>query len=99
MDGSSCPQGMVTRVLLLVAIALVLIGVATLVVGIFSDTLVWVFISIGSTVLAGVVLYILYRIGRRQVEVEAPAPAFAMSDTGELATTPAPSGLPPLQPI
>ena len=56
-----------TSVLLLVAIALVLIGVVTLVVGIFSDTLVWVFVSIGSTVLAGLVLYILYRLGRRQV--------------------------------
>ena len=63
--------------LLLVAIALVLIGVVTLVVGIFSDTLFWVFVSIGSTVAAGLVLYILYRVGRRQV-AEGPGalPAF-----------------------
>lgn len=88
---------MVKRVLLLVAIALVLIGVATLIVGIFSDTLIWVFISIGSTVLAGVVLYILYRLGRRQVETEAPAPAFATTDTAEIATTPIPSTVPPLE--
>jgi hypothetical protein len=74
---------MVTRVLLLVAIALVLIGVVTLIVGIFSDTLFWVFISIGSTVLAGVVLYVLYRLGRRQAvpaPVSAPAPAPAITE-------------------
>jgi hypothetical protein len=66
-------------VLLLVAIALVLIGVATLIVGIFSDTLFWVFVSIGSTVLAGVVLYVLYRVGRgAAVSEPAPAPITAV---------------------
>jgi hypothetical protein len=68
-------------VLLLLAIALVLIGVVTLGIGIFSDTLFWVFVSIGSTVLAGVVLYVLYRLGRRQATTgRAPAPAAAFTD-------------------
>lgn len=52
--------------LLLLAIALVLIGVVTLVIGIISNTLAWVFISIGATVAAGIVLYVLYRLGRKQ---------------------------------
>ena len=63
---------MVTFVLLLVSIVLVLVGVATLIIGIFSDTLAWVFVSIGSTLAAGIVLYILNRLGRR-----APAPVQA----------------------
>ena len=63
---------MVTFVLLLVSIVLVLVGVVTLIVGIFSDTLAWVFVSIGSTLAAGIVLYILNRLGRRAA-VSAPA--------------------------
>src|SRR5690348_6760095 len=89
---------MVKRVLLLVAIALVLVGVATLVIGIFSDTLFWVFVSIGSTVLAGVVLYVVYRMGRRQVAVEA-APGTVSSDLADVAAMPAPINVPPLEAV
>jgi DNA-binding protein HU-beta len=74
-------------VLLLVAIALVLIGVVTLGVGIFSDTLFWVFVSIGSTVLAGIVLYVLYRLGKRQA-VPAPAVLAPVSEPAAVVTTP-----------
>jgi hypothetical protein len=84
---------LVTPVLLLVAIALVLIGVVTLIVGIFSDTLVWVFVSIGSTVLAGVVLYVLYRLGRRQV---AHAGSESLAGRATVFST-EPSGIPGVQ--
>ena len=77
--------------LLLVAIALVLIGVVTLIVGIFSDTLFWVFVSIGSTVLAGIVLYVLYRVGRgTAVSEPAPAPIPPVSEPTAVVPTPAP---------
>ena len=91
--------------LLLVAIALVLVGIATLGIGIFSDTLAWVFVSIGSTVLAGIVLFILYRLGRRQVGHAAAAAtttAAAPVSTPEAepvgSSVPLPSSSPPLIP-
>ena len=65
--------------LLLVSIILVLVGVVTLIIGIFSDTLAWVFVSIGSTLAAGVVLYVLNRLGRRTA-VSTPARATSVSD-------------------
>ena len=92
---------MVTELLLLLAIALVLIGVVTLVIGIISNTLAWVFISIGATVAAGVVLYVLYRLGRKQAaagvgtfgaadQVTAPQPAVPAAPV-----VPAPTAIPP----
>jgi hypothetical protein len=92
---------LVTFVLLLVAIALVVLGIVTLVVGIFSDTLAWVFVSIGSTLLAGIVLFILYRLGRRQVSQAAaaavapgPAPTPAVAEP-VAPSVPLPSSAPP----
>ena len=87
--------------LLLLAIALVLIGVVTLVIGIISNTLAWVFISIGATVAAGIVLYVLYRLGRKQAATGA-----GTFGAGEQATAqqpavpvapvvPAPTAVPP----
>ncbi|GAC1541149.1 MAG: hypothetical protein NVS3B12_28530 [Acidimicrobiales bacterium] len=89
---------MVTSVLLLLAIALVLIGVITLVIGIVSNTLAWVFISIGATVLAGIVLYVLYRIGRKEAAVGTGSVPQSAPATPPAATTPvvpAPTAVPP----
>ena len=74
--------------LLLVAIAFVLVGIATLLIGIFSDTLTWVFVSIGSTVLAALVLYVLFRLGRRQVAL-ATAPSTPAAPEPAAVATPA----------
>ena len=89
---------MVTSVLLLLAIALVLIGVVTLVIGIVSNTLAWVFVSIGSTVLAGIVLYVLYRIGRKEAAAgtgSAPQSAGATPPAATTPVVPAPTAVPP----
>ncbi|GAC1532806.1 MAG: hypothetical protein NVS3B12_11260 [Acidimicrobiales bacterium] len=89
---------MVTSVLLLLAIALVLIGVVTLVVGIVSNTLAWVFVSIGATVLAGIVLYVLYRIGRKEAAAGTGAPQQSAPTIPAAAATPvvpAPTAVPP----
>ena len=86
--------------LLLLAIGLVLVGVVTLVIGIISNTLAWVFVSIGSTVAAGVVLYILYRLGRKQAAAGTaattaePVPA-SQPATQPIPTVPAPTTVPP----
>src|SRR5579864_4893168 len=48
-----------------IAIVLVLIGIATLVVGVFTDTIGWVYASIASTAVAGVVLFLVHRANRR----------------------------------
>jgi hypothetical protein len=49
-----------------IAIVLVLIGIITLAVGVFSAAVGWVYVSIGATALAGVVLFVVHRSGRRR---------------------------------
>jgi hypothetical protein len=67
--------------------------------------LAWVFVSIGSTVLAGIVLFILYRLGRRQVgqaaaaaTISGPAPVPALGAEPVASSVPLPSSSPPLIP-
>jgi hypothetical protein len=69
----------VTFVLLLVSVLLVLVGVVTLIIGIFSSTLAWVYVSIGTTLAAGIVLYIVDRMSRQAaVSTGEAAPAAAV---------------------
>lgn len=90
--------------LLLLAIALVLIGVVTLVIGIISNTLAWVFISIGATVAAGIVLYVLYRLGRKQAAAGVGTYGAADQATAQqpavpaAPVVPAPTAVPPPAP-
>jgi hypothetical protein len=49
-----------------IAIVLVLIGIITLAVGVFSATVGWVYVSIASTAAAGVVLFVVHQSGRRR---------------------------------
>jgi len=51
-------------VLVVLAIALLAVGVATLGVGLFSNSLGWVFVSVGATALALLPLFVMYRRGR-----------------------------------
>jgi hypothetical protein len=53
-------------VLVVLAIALLTVGIATLGVGLFGNSLAWVYVSVGATALAGVPLLVLYRRGRQQ---------------------------------
>jgi len=69
-----------------IAIVLVLIGIATLVVGVFTDTIGWVYASIASTAVAGVVLFLVHRANRRPT---LPDSLHRPSDAG---STPAPAG-------
>jgi hypothetical protein len=70
-------------VLLLVTIVLVLIAAVTLLIGIFGDSLALIFVSIGSSVLAAVVLGVVSQMTkRRPAEATAGGPA-------PLATAPA----------
>ncbi len=50
--------------LVVLAIALLAVGVATLGIGLFSNTLGWVFVSVGATALALLPLFVMYRRGR-----------------------------------
>jgi hypothetical protein len=61
--------------LLLVTIALVLVGAVSLVIGFVSNSLVPIYISIGCSVVAGVVLVVFSRMSRRQGAPSAAAPA------------------------
>src|SRR5687768_9791252 len=70
-------------VLLLVTIVLVLIAAVTLLIGIFGDSLALIFVSIGASVLAAVVLGVVSQMTRRRpAEATAGGPA-------PLATAPA----------
>ena len=59
-------------VLLLVTIVLVLIAAVTLLIGIFGDNLTLIFVSIGASALAAIVLAVLSQVGKRR-DREAPA--------------------------
>jgi hypothetical protein len=61
--------------LLLVTILLVLVAAVTLLIGIFSDNLALIFISIGASALAAIVLAVLSQMSRRKARVTAPATA------------------------
>jgi hypothetical protein len=60
----------VTPVLVVLAIALLAVGVVTLGIGLFGNTLGWVFVSVGASALALIPLFLLYKRGR---QVEWPA--------------------------
>ena len=80
-------------VLLLVTIALVLVGAVSLVIGFVSNSLVPIYISIGCSVVAGIVLVVFSRMSRRQPAAPAASTA-ASSSTWAPSQTPAPSPQP-----
>jgi len=67
-----------------IAIALVLIGIITLAVGVFSAAVGWVYVSIGATALAGVVLFVVHQSGHRRPSAAPPA-----ADAGDAGAAPA----------
>jgi len=67
-----------------IAIALVLIGIITLAVGVFSAAVGWVYVSIGATALAGVVLFVVHQSGHRRPSAAPPA-----ADAGDATAPPA----------
>jgi hypothetical protein len=76
--------------LLLVTILLVLVAAVTLLIGIFSDNLALIFVSIGASALAAIVLAVLSQVSRRRGRVDsatttAPEPLPARSDVGDRA--------------
>ena len=60
-------------VLLLVTILLVLIAAATLLIGIFGNNLALIFVSIGASVIAALVLAVLSQMSKRKIREEAVA--------------------------
>ena len=76
--------------LLLVTILLVLVAAVTLLIGIFSDELALIFISIGASALAAIVLAVLSQVSRRKGR----APSTATGPEPLPARTPAPSPSP-----
>ena len=67
--------------LLLVTIALVLVGAVSLVIGFVSNSLVPIYISIGCSVVAGIVLVVFSRMSRRQAAAPTGAPTAAGAST------------------
>jgi len=64
-------------VLVVLAIVLLAVGVVTLGLGLFGNSLAWVFVSVGTTAAALVPLFVLYRRGRHAgwpEEAEWPRP-------------------------
>ena len=59
--------------LLLVTIGLVVIGAVSLVIGFVSNTLTWIYVSIGCSLIAGLVLVLFSRMSRRTADVAGPA--------------------------
>ena len=72
--------------LLLVTILLVLIAAVTLLIGIFSDNLALIFISIGASALAAIVLAILSQVSKRKGREATPATGPEPLPTREPAT-------------
>src|SRR5687768_2605675 len=62
-------------VLLLVTILLVLIAAVTLLIGIFGNNLALIFVSIGSSVVAALVLAALSQMSKRRVREETAVPS------------------------
>jgi hypothetical protein len=86
-------------VLLLVTILLVLIAAVTLLIGIFSDNLALIFVSIGASALAALVLAVLSQMNRRKVPQAAGASATPEPvAVGATATAAAPSRPTPTAP-
>jgi hypothetical protein len=99
-------------VLLVLTIVLVAVAVVTLVVGYASSSVPWIYVSIGCSALAAVMLYIFSRLSKRPavlagsvvgVPVPPPSPLFAPEPLGALeedGPTPLPGepvpGQPPL---
>jgi hypothetical protein len=74
-------------VLLLLTISLVLVGAVSLVIGFVSQNTVPIYISIGCSVGAGLVLLVFSRMNRRQPGVPATASSGAAGDASGPATT------------
>src|SRR5438477_3120793 len=67
-------------VLLLVTIGLVVIAAVALVIGFVSSTVAWIYVSIGCSAVAGLVLYLFSRMSRRRVAPLGAAPAMGADD-------------------
>jgi hypothetical protein len=75
-----------------IAIVLVLIGIAALGVGVFTDTIGWVYASIASTAVAGVVLFFVHRANRRPILPDVlPPQSDARSEVASAETTELPA--------
>lgn len=83
--------------LLLVTILLVLVAAVTLLIGIFSDELWLIFVSIGASALAAIVLAVLSQVSRRKgraaTTATAPEPLPARQDTSAATATAAASSI------
>ena len=83
--------------LLLVTILLVLVAAVTLLIGIFSDELWLIFVSIGASALAAIVLAVLSQVSRRKgraaTTATAPEPLPARQDTATATATAATSSI------
>ncbi len=76
--------------LLLVTIALVLVAAVTLLIGIISDNLALIFISIGASAVAAIVLAVLSQMSRRKGKGAAEAVPAVAADSSTPAAPPAP---------
>lgn len=75
--------------LLLVTIALVLVAAVTLLIGIISDNLALIFISIGASAVAAIVLAVLSQMSRKKGKSAAEAVPASASDSSGASVTPA----------
>ena len=83
-------------VLLLVTILLVLIAAVTLLIGIFGDNLALIFVSIGASALAAIVLAVLSQMSRRKARDATTAATAPEPLATEPAVTSAPAGVTPV---
>ncbi len=88
-----CPDGVF--VLLLLTIALVIVGAVSLFIGFVSNSLLPIYISIGCSIVAGIVLVVFSRMSRRQPAPAEPAtartqPAWADRPSVPASTAPQP---------
>lgn len=79
--------------LLIVTIVLVLVAAVTLLIGIFTDNLALIFISIGASAVAAIVLAVLSQVSRRRDRSIGP-PAQGRSPVARPPTPPAPAERP-----